>query len=198
MDNALTQLKKADPTIKNLIAIHPEPSFLSHKKYYEELVSSIICQQLSVKAAATIENRFKELFGGQLPSPDEILEKDIEELRLAGLSRPKVGYMKDLAEKVIDGTVEFDTIEEQSNEAIIQTLTQVKGIGEWTAHMFLMFCMGRLGVLPHGDLGIRNGVTKLYGLKSTATPEDVKKIAKKNNWHPYESVASYYIWRSLG
>jgi len=198
MDNALIQLKKADPAIKNLIAVHPEPSLLSHKKYYEELVSSIISQQLSVKAAATIESRLKNLFDEQLPTPHEILEKDTEELRTAGLSRPKIGYMKDLAEKVIDGTVEFDTIEEQSNEAIIQTLTQVKGIGEWTAHMFLMFCMGRLDVLPHGDLGIRNGVTKLYGLTATATAEDVKNIAIKNNWHPYESVASYYVWQSLG
>lgn len=188
---------KYDLTISKLMTTYPEPTFEPHKNYYQELISTIVSQQLSVKAAATIESRLKNLFDGQLPTPPEILEKDTEELRSAGISRPKVGYMKDLAEKVIDGTVEFDTIEEQSNEAIIQTLTQVKGIGEWTVHMFLMSCMGRLDVLPYGDLGIRNGVTSLYGLKNIATTQDVKNIAVNNNWHPYESVASWYIWQSL-
>ena len=197
MQKALAYLSKHDPVINKLIQDYKPPSFLAHTNYYHELISSIISQQLSVKAATTIENRFKDLFDGHFPTPAEILEKDIEELRSIGLSRPKARYMKDLAEKITDNAISFDAFEQQSNEQIITTLTQVKGIGEWTVHMFLMFCMGRLDVLPHGDLGIRNGITKLYGLETTATPEDVKNIALKNNWHPYESVASWYIWQSL-
>lgn len=197
MENALQQLADSDPRISELIDTYPEPSFAPHTNYYQELASSIISQQLSVKAAATIEGRFKDLFGVDFPSPDQILTKDIEELRSVGLSRPKAGYIQDLAAKVLDGTVDFSTLDSLSNQEIVDELTKVKGIGEWTVHMFLMFCMGRLDVLPVGDLGIRNGVGKLYGFQSVPTPEEVKIIANENGWHPYESVASWYIWQSL-
>jgi DNA-3-methyladenine glycosylase II len=197
MDDALAHLSDVDSQLNELIEQYPRPSFLPHKNYYQELASSIISQQLSVKAAATIEGRFKNLFGGDFPSPDQILTKDIEELRTVGLSRPKAGYIQDLAAKVLDGTVDFSTIDSLSNQEIIDELTKVKGIGEWTVHMFLMFCVGRLNVLPIGDLGIRNGVGKLYGFQGIPTPEEVALIAKKYDWHPYESVASWYIWQSL-
>ena len=150
-----------------LIHDYPPPSFEKHTNYYQELVSSIISQQLSVKAAAAIEGRFKALFDGKFPSPEQILEHDIEEYRAVGLSRPKARYIQDLALKVIEGEVAFDSLDSLSNEEIIAELTKVKGIGEWTVHMFLMFCMARLDVLPHGDLGIRNGITKLYGFEQT-------------------------------
>ena len=168
-----------------------------HKDYYGALVNSIIGQQLSVKAAASIKQRFLGLFGNKFPTPAEILEKSVEELSSVGFSNAKANYMRDLAQHVIDGRVRFDKLDAQSNEEIITELTDVKGVGEWTAHMFLMFCMGRLDVLPVGDLGIRNGVGKLYSMKKAPTPEQVEKIAKKNKWHPYESVASWYVWRSL-
>jgi DNA-3-methyladenine glycosylase II len=197
MERALLQLRTTDPIMAGLIDSYPAPTFEPHGNYYHELVDSIISQQLSVKAARSIENRFKDLFGGKFPSPEELLMRDTEELRSAGLSRPKVRYVQDLAQKIIDGEVRFNTLNELSNEEIIIELTKVKGIGEWTVHMFLMFCMGRLDVLPIGDLGIRNGITKLYGLEHTATPEDVKNIATTNNWRPYESVASWYVWQSL-
>ena len=197
MEKALEHLKENDSVMAKIIESRVAPSFTSHTNYYQELVSSILSQQLSVKAARTIEGRFKDLFGGEFPSPEQILEKDIEELRAVGLSRPKGRYIQDLASKILDDTVRFDTLNQLSNDEIIEELTKVKGIGVWTVHMFLMSCMGRLDVLPVGDLGIRNGIQKLYGLDHVPVAEEIESIAEKNNWHPYESVASWYIWQSL-
>ena len=197
MDESLEHLSTNDPVIKRLIASYPKPDFIKHVNYYQELVDSIIGQQLSVSAARAIEGRFKALFDDRFPTPEQILTVDIETLRSVGFSRPKARYVQDLAHKIIDGEVRFDTIDNLSNDEIITELTKVKGIGEWTVHMFLMFCMARLDVLPVGDLGIRNGVTKLYELPKQATPEDVRTIAEKNSWRPYESVASWYVWQSL-
>lgn len=197
MDKALAHLSKHDAILAELILHYPQPTFSQHTNYYEELVSSIISQQLSVKAAATIAGRFKDLFGGSFPRPDQILEKDIEELRAVGLSRPKAGYIQDLAIRVNEGTVDFSTIDTLSNQEIIDELTKVKGIGVWTVHMFLLFCMNRPDVLPTGDLGIRNGIKKLYGFDHVPESKEIELLAKTNSWHPYESVASWYIWRSL-
>ena len=197
MQPPLEHLKKCDPVLARLIETHPAPTFEKHTNYYQELVDSIISQQLSVKAARTIEGRFKELFGGTFPSPQQILEKDVETLRGVGLSRPKARYIQDLAQNILDGVVKFDELDSLANQAIIDELTKVKGIGEWTVHMFLMFCMGRLDVLPTGDLGIRNGIAKLYDLDHVPTPDEVTDIAVNRGWHPYESAASWYIWQSL-
>lgn len=168
-----------------------------HKNYYRELVESILGQQLSVKAAAAIERRFIELFDGRFPTPEQILSVNIEELRAIGFSRPKAGYIQDLAAKVLAGEVKFSHMDELPNSEIISELVNVKGVGEWTAHMFLMFCMGRMDVLPVGDLGIRNGVRELYNFPDVPTPEQIREVAQSNNWHPYESIASWYIWKSL-
>lgn len=197
MEKALEHLSENDPVLAGLIKQYPAPTFEKHTNYYHELVDSIISQQLSVKAARTIEGRFKDLFGGNFPSPEQILEKDIEGLRGVGLSRPKAGYIQDLAQKILDGTIVFDTIDSLSNDEIIEELTKVKGIGVWTVHMFLMFCMGRLDVLPTGDLGIRNGIKKLYDFDHVPEPREIELLAEENGWHPYESVASRYIWLSL-
>ncbi|HTE57572.1 MAG TPA: DNA-3-methyladenine glycosylase [Verrucomicrobiae bacterium] len=195
---AIHYLSKADPSLAPVIASSPLPDLHPHQNYYQELVDSIISQQLSVKAARTIEKRFCELFGGaDFPLPEQILTKDIEELRSAGLSRPKAAYIRDLAQHVVDGKVKFGHLDSLSNDEVIAELTAVKGIGEWTAHMFLMFCMGRLDVLPSGDLGIRNGVRALYGLDHCPQSDEVKVLAQKNQWHPYESVAAWYLWQSL-
>ena len=197
-EEAAVHLRAHDPVLAPIIAAAGPTTMRPHHNYYQALVGSIISQQLSVKAADTIERRFCELFGGStIPSPEQILTKDIEELRSVGLSRGKATYVRDLAQHVVDGKVKFDHLDKMSNDQIIAELTAVKGIGVWTVHMFLMFCMGRLDVLPTGDLGIRNGVHKLYSLRHAATPEDVTKIAKKYHWHPYESVASWYVWHSL-
>lgn len=168
-----------------------------HGDFYQALAESIIGQQLSVKAAAAIRKRFRGLFHENFPEPAAILEKSMEELRAVGLSGAKAKYIRDLAEHVIDGRLTFDHIKSQSNEQLVTELTAVKGIGEWTAQMFLIFCVGRLDVLPTGDLGIRNGIRTLYHLTDIPTPAAITELAQRNHWHPYESVASWYIWRSL-
>jgi DNA-3-methyladenine glycosylase II len=194
---AANYLVKADPVLSPVIIASKLPSLMAHTNYYQELVESIIGQQLSIKAAATIRSRFVSSFGDQFPTPEQILSRDIEQLRSVGLSRPKAGYIQDLAKRVSEGSVQLDQLDQLSNDEIITELTAVKGIGEWTVHMFLMFCMGRLDVLPVGDLGIRSGVQRLYGLDHLPLPAEVAAIALENNWHPYESVASWYVWQAL-
>ena len=169
-----------------------------HTNYYQSLVDSIIGQQLSVKAARSIRERFYIRYGkNTLLAPEEILSSSVDDLRAVGLSGAKARYVQDLAQHVLDGRLTFDRIEQLTNDEVIAMLTAVKGIGEWTAHMFMMFCMGRLDVLPVGDLGVKNGMKILYGLDAVPTPDEMRVIAVKFNWHPYESVASWYVWQSL-
>ncbi|HVV66983.1 MAG TPA: DNA-3-methyladenine glycosylase [Candidatus Saccharimonadales bacterium] len=197
LKKAAKYLSEHDPVLAPVIKNAGLATFNPHDDYYGALVNSIIGQQLSVKAAASIKRRFQDLFDGKLPTPKEILEKSEDELRGAGLSRPKIKYISDLAQHIIDGKINFKKLNTLSNEEIVAELTDVKGLGEWTAHMFLMFCMGRLDVLAHGDLGIRNGIRRLYNLAELPSPDAVDEIALANNWHPYESVACWYVWHSL-
>lgn len=194
---AADYLRSNDPILGEVIKCAPLPAYIPHKNYYQELVESIISQQLSVKAAATILKRFKDLFPPDFPNPEDILATDVEQLRGVGLSRQKASYIKDLAHRVLEGSIQFDHLDTLSNKEVIDELTQIKGVGVWTVHMFLLFCMGRLDVLPIGDLGVRNGIYALYALSEKPTPEDVETVAINNRWHPYESVASWYIWHSL-
>ncbi len=197
LTKAANYLSAHDPVLAPIIKRAGLATFKPHTDYYNALVSSIISQQLSVKAAASIQRRFEALFGGVMPDPAAILEKSEDELRSVGLSRPKIKYIRDLARHILDGKIEFEKLNMLSNQEIITELTDVKGIGEWTVHMFLMFCMGRLDVLATGDLGIRNGVRKLYGLDEVPSPEAITKISETNGWHPYESVACWYVLHSL-
>jgi DNA-3-methyladenine glycosylase II len=197
LQKAATHLAKHDPILAPIINQAGLATLSPHRNYYWELVDSIISQQLSVKAARTIEGRFQALFDEEFPKPAAILAKSIEELRSVGLSNAKANYVRDLAQHIVDGRVRFDQLDSQSNETIITELTGVKGIGEWTAHMFLIFCMGRLDILATGDLGIRKGIRILYDLPDMPSPEEVRNIAQTNNWHPYESVACWYVWHSL-
>jgi DNA-3-methyladenine glycosylase II len=202
MDTALKQqaatyLSEHDPALAAVIARAGLCRIEPHNDYYRALGDSIIGQQLSVKAAATIKQRFRDLFGGTFPTPEEILEKSIDELRTAGLSASKAKYIQDLAQHIIDGKIDFADIDQLTNEAIIAKLTDVKEIGEWTVHMFLMFCMGHTDVLATGDLGIRNAVRNLYNLDHVPTPAEVTARAEQNQWHPYESIACWYLWYSL-
>lgn len=194
---AADYLIRSDPILSPVITRSGLCNIRQHHDYYSALVGEIIGQQLSVKAAAAIRTRFNDLFGGVNPAPEAILQKAPEELRSAGLSWAKAKYIQDLARHIIDDKIDFQQFDRLSNEEIITELTDVKGIGEWTAHMFLMFCMGRSDVLPVGDLGIRNGIWKLYGLDDLPGSEEIRTIASDGNWHPYESVASWYIWESL-
>lgn len=194
---AAEHLAKADPVLAPIIAEKGPCPIRPHKNYYQTLVGEIIGQQLSVKAAASIRRRFEDLFEGGFPEPTAILEKSAEELRGVGLSYAKANYIRDLAQHVTDGKIKFDHFDDSSNDEIIAELVDVKGIGEWTAHMFLMFCMARTDILAPGDLGIRNAIKKLYGFEDAPTPEDVKKVAAKHKWHPYETIACWYLWKSL-
>lgn len=189
-------LRVSDPVLAPVIAQYPAPTFRPHTDYYRELVDSIVSQQLSVKAAATIMKRFVDSFG-HFPEPQEILDRDFDELRSVGLSGQKTNYIRDLAQKVLGGEVKFDHLDQLSNSDIIAELTTVKGIGEWTVHMFLIFCMGRFDVLATGDLGVRNGIQKLYDLGQTPSPTDIIGISEQNHWAPYESIACWYVWKSL-
>lgn len=193
---AFLHLSTHDPYLAPIIAkVGPCP-IQPHKNYYQELVESIISQQLSVKAAATILKRFIGLFGA-FPTPEGILESSNDELRSAGLSGQKVSYVRDLAQRVISHEIQFEHLDELSNEEIIAELTRVKGIGEWTVHMFLIFCMGRTDVLAYGDLGVRAGIKKLYKLDELPTRGEVVQVAEKYSWAPYQSIACWYVWKSL-
>ena len=157
---------------------------------------SIAGQQLSVLAARAIWRKLTERFDGRTPTPQEILADDPEELRAAaGFSRAKVAYLRSLAEHVVAGELELDRLAELPDEEIIRELTAVKGIGEWTAQMFLMFTLHRPDVLPTGDLGVRNAVKAAYGLETAPKPAELEAIAEP--WQPHRTRACLYLWRSL-
>lgn len=195
LQSAAGHLAAHDPILAPIIAQAGLPTIHPTTDYYWQLVDAIISQQLSIKAAATIEKRFLALFDG-VPQPEQILAKSEDELRQVGMSGAKTRYVRDLAEHIRNGTLKVDQLPNLSNAEVIQELTAVKGIGEWTAHMFLIFALGRLDVLPVGDLGIRSGMQKLYGLAELPMPTQIQEIAATYHWHPFESVAAWYVWRA--
>lgn len=191
-------LSRRDAVLRQFIKRHGECRLQMHTRYFETLVNSIVSQQLSTKAAETIFNRFLALYApAKFPKPAQIAATSDETLRSVGLSSQKLSYIKDLAAKVDAGAVHLKRITKMSDDEIIAELTQVKGIGVWTVHMFLIFSLGRLNVLPVGDLGIRTAIQRLYGLETLPKPTEIEAVAEQNNWHPYCSVASWYLWRSL-
>jgi DNA-3-methyladenine glycosylase II len=195
---ALTTLKQADPILGAVIDRVGACTLLQQQSTGDLLASlaeSIIYQQLSGKAAATIHRRFLQLFDSPVLSAIDILNTPDEVLRTAGLSRAKALYIKDLAQNVLDGLPTLAELERLDDETIIATLTQVKGIGRWTAQMLLIFRLHRLDVLPVDDLGVRAGIRNLYGLDKLPTKKQVEALGEK--WQPYRSIASWYLWRSL-
>lgn len=194
---AVAHLKKADPTMARLIADvgpcrYEVKNFGTH---FDALCRSIIYQQLSTKAAGTIHGRFLDLFPNRQPTPDALLAIPEETLRGVGLSRQKLNYLRDLASRVHANALPLDHLDELPDQEIIEYLVQVKGIGVWTAQMFLMFRLGRLDVLPVLDLGIRNAIKKAYRVRGVPTPKRMQKLGAP--WKPYASVACWYLWRSL-
>jgi DNA-3-methyladenine glycosylase II len=194
---AQQHLAKNDPKQKQLIGRYGNCQIKPHTDYYSELVTSIVGQQLSIKAAAAIWQRVLVLAGGNLPTPQQLMDIKEQDLRQAGLSGAKVSYVKDLALATQDGRLDLEHIAGLPNDQIIAQLTAVKGIGEWSAHMFMIFGLGRLDILPWGDLGIRKAAQKVYSLKYLPGQAELEKIAKKLNWPPYQSVACWYLWKSL-
>jgi DNA-3-methyladenine glycosylase II len=162
---------------------------------YGALVRSIVGQQLSTKAAATIYGRMLELFGGHTPTPKQLLKADPDMIRAAGLSRPKIAYLRDLAVHVEEGTLELERLPELPDEEVAAQLTAIKGLGPWTADMFLMFHLRRPDILPVGDQGIRNAVKVEYRLRKLPDAKRLEKIARP--WRPYRTLACLYLWSSL-
>ncbi|MBA2482661.1 MAG: DNA-3-methyladenine glycosylase 2 family protein [Planctomycetes bacterium] len=194
---AIAHLRRADPILAAIIARVPSCTFAVRAEgtHVDALLRAIVYQQLSGSAAVTILGRVVTHFSGRSPTPAELLATPDEPLRAAGLSRQKIGYARDLMAKVLSGEVPLDAIARQDDETVITELTRVKGIGRWTAQMFLMFRLGRPDVFPELDLGIRNAIQRAYRLRKPPTPERMRSIAVA--WSPHRTIASWYLWRSL-
>ncbi len=191
---AVTHLKKSDPILSAIIKKVGPFRMEFGEPEFESLAEAIVYQQLNGKAALTIFNRFAALAGTPL-TPKGILKLSDQQMRGAGLSKQKSSYLRDLVEHTQSGDLDFNRIPVLSDEEVIEHLTRVKGIGVWTAHMFLMFSLRRPNVLPVGDFGIRTAIRKHYKKRKMPTPLQMEKIAKP--WEPYRTVACWYMWRSL-
>ena len=191
---ALRHLSHVDKRMEKLIDKFGPPNFNRMNNYYESLIRSIVYQQLSGKAASIIYERFLDLFVFDIyPEPKDILAVSIETLRSSGLSYQKVNYIRDLSEKWQDGTMNLTDIDSMTDEEISSELIKVKGIGQWTADMFLMFTLGRPDVFPFGDLGIQKGVMILTNMNRLPTQKEMERKTKK--WQPYRTVAAWYLWK---
>src|SRR2546426_10643179 len=196
MRKAIIHLKKKDATLRRIIETAGPYRIEYQEPVFSTLVRSIVFQQLSGKVARVIYNRLVDAaaHGGEL-TPEAILKLKPAKLRAIGLSKQKSAYILDLARRTREGSVVFETIHDLSDEEVIEHLTAVKGIGVWTAHMFLIFALRRTDVLPTGDLGIRNAIRKAYAMPELPTTIEMEQMAKL--WRPYCTVASWYLWRSL-
>lgn len=194
MKVATDHLSKADPVLAVIIKRVGPCRLIPRAPTFETLARSITFQQLSGKAAGTIFARLKKAVGGRFTAT-RFLKLSEEELRACGLSRQKIASLTDLAEHVAQRRISFKRLSDLTDEEIVELLGQVRGVGVWTAQMFLMFALERPNVLPTGDLGIRNAIRKAYALSEAPTPRDIVKFAEK--WHPYCTIACWYLWRSI-
>ena len=194
---AYRHLRAADPVVGAIIdragPFTPRPAM----DHYESLLRTILFQQLNGRAATTIQQRWMALYNdaARYPTPAEILATTDEAFRSTGVSRQKAGYMRDVAERMLTGSLDFAGIEQRSDEEIVAQITAIKGLGEWSAHMFLMFQLGRPDVLPIGDFGVRNGMRIAYGMDAMPSPAQAREIGSP--WAPYRSVGAWYMWRAV-
>jgi DNA-3-methyladenine glycosylase II len=201
-DPAVAALRAGDPVLRGVIDSVGgvdglgDPRAGRPEDHYGALVRSIVGQQLSTRAARAIFARLTERYGGRTPTPAEVLADDPDAMRVAaGLSHAKVRYLRSLAEHVLDGSLELDRLNSLPDDDVIAELTAIKGIGQWSADVFLMFHLQRPDVLPVGDLGIRKAVMRFYDLPSLPDPAAIEKIAEP--WRPYRSLACRFLWRAL-
>jgi DNA-3-methyladenine glycosylase II len=194
LTQARHHLSQADPILASILARHGPCTLRPQRRYFLALAEAILSQQLSVKAATTIFKRFKEKLDGRV-APGNILDLTDVQFRAAGVSRQKMAYLRDLAAKWQDGVIAHRRFTQMRDDEVIQALTQVKGIGRWTAEMFLIFSLMRPDVLPVDDLGFRKAVQIAYKLRKLPNAGKIEKIAA--SWKPYRSVATWYMWASL-
>jgi DNA-3-methyladenine glycosylase II len=192
---AARRLANVDPILRHIITQVGPCTLRRYPRYFTTLCDSIVSQQLSSRVAEVIFARFVALYPHRRPTPQRVAKTPVPRLRTAGLSGQKARYLKELAKGFASGRIRPNRLARQSNEEIIETLTSIHGIGRWTAEMFLIFSLNRLDVLPVGDLGIQKAIQRWYGLRSMPKPRRMQAIGKA--WHPYESVACWYLWRSL-
>lgn len=194
----LNHFRIADPTLFSVLENIPNKHQLTSKKspdIFSDLIESVICQQLSNKAGATIFERFRALFPNKIVTPKKALAMPDEKIRKTGPSWSKISYIKNIARAVVSGDLNLKTIDAKDDESVIAELTKIKGIGRWTAEMFLMFTLGRPDIFSYGDLGLRKAMMKLYGLKKEPTVKQMEKLT--NRWKPYRTYAARILWRSL-
>jgi len=189
MEEALAHLR-ADPAMSDMIDIVGPYRLKTRRNRYWSLIESIVSQQLSGAAADSVLSRLRAMYPGRTPRPQDVASTPDEQLRLAGLSRMKVSYVKDISERVADGRMRMRRFAGMTDEQVIEELVEIRGIGVWTAQMFLIFSLGRLDVLPLGDLGIRRGFEIVYGITAES---EMKRHAEM--WRPFRTVASWYLWK---
>jgi len=194
VQEAIQHLTRNDPTLSAIIQRVGEYRIQFREPNFESLVRSIVYQQLSGKVASVIYGRLAEAVKGRM-LPEEVLKLRPDRMRRLGLSKQKTAYIRDLARHARDRRVAFEELPGLADHEVIERLTQVKGIGVWTVHMFLIFALRLTDVLPTGDLGVRNAIRKAYGFAELPTPAEMEAMARK--WRPYCSVAAWYLWRSL-
>jgi len=194
MRKAVNHLKRCDPILRAVIECVGPCRMEFGPAEFSSVAEAIVYQQLNGKAAVTIWKRFATI-AGEPVTPEGILKLSDEQLRAVGLSKQKSAYVKDLAEKTAAGLLDFSKLPEMSDEDVIEHLTQVKGIGVWTAHMFLIFSLRRPNILPTGDYGVRMAIKKHYRKRKIPEPKEMERIARA--WEPYRSIACWYMWRSL-
>ncbi|MGQ0538610.1 MAG: DNA-3-methyladenine glycosylase family protein [Gemmatimonadaceae bacterium] len=194
---AVAHLKRSDPVMARIIAAVGPCRFGPRNEgtHFDAVLRAIMYQQLAGPAALAIHRRVQALFGGRDPTADELLGMSDEQLRGAGLSRQKLAYLRDLAGRTSSGELAIHSLHECSDTDVVTHLTTVKGVGRWTAEMFLIFRLGRPDILPDLDLGVRNAIKRAYRLRSLPNAQRVHKIGAK--WAPYRSIATWYLWRSL-
>lgn len=192
-----------DPILQKLIQKYPAPTWIDRSDFlFEDLIETIVSQQLSIKAADSIFTRFKNLFDNVgaiprnrpflFPTPEQILAVEQGSIRQIGVSTAKAKYIHNVAQAFLDKDIEIETIKQMSDEEVIESLVRIKGVGKWTAEMILIFTLNRPNIFSHGDLGLRNAIRNLYGITEK---EEIMELAE--SWSPNKSLASWYLWRSL-
>lgn len=191
---ALKHLKK-DRRLSKVIDRIGEYEIRITKNKFESLVEAIITQQLSGSAAKSISTRFRSIYNTRFPKPIDVIETPSAKLRKTGLSKMKVEYIKEISKKIVSKELQLQKLPKLSDAEVVEELTKIRGVGKWTAEMFLIFTLGRMDVLPVGDLGLKKGIQKLYSLDELPSDKKMFKIAEK--WRPYRTVATWYLWKSL-